>query len=152
MQWLSDLFTNVFLMIPVITWALAQLVKICIEAILNGRFDFKRIFGDGGMPSAHCATVSSLAVVAALEFGAGSFEFALAAIFTVVVCRDAVGVRQETGKQAVVLGEIVETLQDMTEEELTKIKLQKLVGHTPWQVFAGVGLGIVSAALFHLLF
>ena len=152
MQWLTDLFTSVFLVIPIITWAIAQLVKIIIEAILSGKFDFKRIFGDGGMPSAHCATVSSLAMVAALEFGAGSFEFALAAIFAVIVCRDAVGVRQETGKQAVVLGEIVETLQDMTAEKLTQVRLQKFVGHTPWQVFAGVGLGVVSAALLHLLF
>ena len=57
------------------------------------------------MPISHSATVCALATATGIRYGGGSFEFALAAVFAIVVMYDAMGVRQETGKQGKVLNE-----------------------------------------------
>ena len=101
MDWLLDLITNPFLVIGISSWAVAQVLKTVIHFIIYKKFDIFRLFGDGGMPSGHSATVTSIAVSAALAYGTGSFEFAIAAILAIIVCHDAMGVRLETGKQAV---------------------------------------------------
>ena len=80
---------------------------------LTKSIDFTRLIGDGGMPSGHSATVSSLATAAALVYGLGSFEFAMAFIFAIVVCKDAMGVRLETGRQAVIINDIVEAFNSL---------------------------------------
>lgn len=151
MQYFTELISNKILGITLLSWLLAQVGKVIINAIVTKKFDITRIFGDGGMPSAHSATVSSLATVCGFAYGFGSFEFAVTFIFASVVCRDAMGVRLETGKQAVILNDIVEAFEDLTKEDITEIKLKEFVGHTPVQVIAGVILGITSASFFYWL-
>ena len=102
MNWFQELLSNPFLLIGLSSWFWAQLIKTIIHAIVTKSIDFTRLIGDGGMPSGHSATVSSLATAAALVYGLGSFEFAMAFIFAIVVCKDAMGVRLETGRQAVI--------------------------------------------------
>ena len=103
MNWFQELLSNPFLLIGLSSWFWAQLIKTIIHAIVTKSIDFTRLIGDGGMPSGHSATVSSLATAAALVYGLGSFEFAMAFIFAIVVCKDAMGVRLETGRQAVII-------------------------------------------------
>lgn len=150
MNWFIELVTNPFLITGVSSWAIAQILKVIIHSAVNRKLDVKRLFGDGGMPSGHSATVSSVAVLAALVYGTGSFSFAIAAILALVVCHDATGVRRETGKQAVLLNEMIKIVfvdTDRTPEE----KLKELVGHTPLQVVVGILLGSANAALMHTL-
>ena len=96
---LISLITNPFLVTGVTSWLFAQVLKAIIHAVINKKFDITRLFGDGGMPSGHSATVSSLAMFSALSFGLGSFEFAISALFAIIVCHDAMGVRLETGNR-----------------------------------------------------
>lgn len=145
MNWFVDLITNLFLMTAISSWAIAQVLKTIIHAIINKKLDLYRLFGDGGMPSGHSATVSSLAMICALHFGVGSAEFAIAAIFAIVVCHDAMGVRLETGKQAILLNEIIKAFDVLTTEKLPQVKLKEFVGHTPIQVMAGILIGIANA-------
>ena len=70
-------------------------------------------------------------------------------MLAVIVCKDAMGVRLETGKQAAILNEIVRAFDDLSSEKLPEIKLKEFVGHTPIQVLAGILLGIVNAVLLH---
>ena len=149
MNWLLDLITNPFLITAISSWAIAQVLKAIINAVVHKKFSLDRLFGDGGMPSGHSATVTSLAVITALNYGTGSFQFAVSAILAIVVCHDAMGVRQETGKQAVVINEIVKTYSILAEEKLPDVKLKEFVGHTPVQVAAGVLLGIINAFVMH---
>ena len=144
MDWLFDLFRNPFLITAVSSWAIAQILKAGINAVLQKKFSLERLFGDGGMPSGHSATVSSLVVVTALTYGTDSFAFAISAILAIIVCHDAMGVRQETGKQAVLLNEIVKSFSILTENTLPEVKLKEFVGHTPMQVLAGILLGIAN--------
>ena len=103
MNWFQKLLSNGFLLVALSSWFWAQLIKTIIHAIVTKKVDFTRLVGDGGMPSGHSATVSSLAVSAAMVYGLGSFEFAIALVFAIVVCKDAMGVRLETGKQAAII-------------------------------------------------
>ena len=76
MDWLYDLITNRFLITGVSSWFVAQVTKTIIYAIINKKLVLERMVGDGGMPSGHSATVTSLAVISGLSFGFDSFHFA----------------------------------------------------------------------------
>lgn len=148
MNWLTELLSNPWLLCPVTSWLVAQVLKVIINAIIQKKLDWERLVGDGGMPSGHSATVSSLAMFALLKGGPGSFEFAVCAILAIIVCHDAMGVRWETGKQAQAINEIIRTVEVLSKQGLPEVKLKELVGHTPVQVLAGITIGICNALLF----
>ena len=152
MDWLSDLITNPFLITGISSWAVAQVLKTVIHFIVYKKFDIFRLFGDGGMPSGHSATVTSIAVAAGLVYGTGSFPFAISAILAIIVCHDAMGVRWETGKQAVVINELIKVFNDLASQDISQdVKLKEFVGHTPLQVIAGMTIGIINALVMHFL-
>ena len=152
MEWLLELVTNPYLITAISAWAVAQVVKTILYAIMNGRLDWERLFGDGGMPSGHSATVSSLAVFCALMHGTHTHEFAVAAILAIIVCHDAMGVRHETGKQAVLINEIMGAFEKLkVEHKMPAIVLKEFVGHTPLQVAAGITLGILDALFMYFV-
>ncbi len=144
-----DFATNPFIVTAVSSWFIAQVLKTVIYAVINKKFEIERLFGDGGMPSGHSATVSSLALITGLSCGFGTFEFAMAFVFAIIVCKDAMGVRLETGKQAFILNEIIRSSELLLSKELPEVKLKEFVGHTPSQVLAGVFLGIGNAILMY---
>ena len=146
MNWFQKLLSNPFLLIGLSSWFWAQLIKTIIHAIVTKSIDFTRLIGDGGMPSGHSATVCA---VAALVYGLGSFEFAMAFIFAIVVCKDAMGVRLETGRQAVIINDIVEAFNSLASEKLPEAKLKEFVGHTPLQVIAGILLGVANTFIMY---
>lgn len=153
MNWLLELITNPFLLTSLSSWFVAQVLKTILYAIENKKLDFERMVGDGGMPSGHSATVTSLSVFCGLSFGFGSFQFAVTAILAIIVCHDAMGVRLETGKQAEVINELTKTIELLSSKEWSQEKLKEFVGHTPIQVLAGILLGIVNAlVMFFLIF
>ena len=150
MNWFQELLSNGFLLTALSSWFWAQLIKAVLHAIVTKKLDLTRLVGDGGMPSGHSATVSSLAASAAFVYGLGSFEFAIALVFAIVVCKDAMGVRLETGKQAAIINDIVEAFNVLaSEEKLPDAKLKEFVGHTPLQVIAGILLGTANALVLY---
>ena len=149
MTWLKELVTNPFLITSTSSWFVAQVIKVIINACVTKKLDWERLFGDGGMPSGHSATVSSLAIFTALRCGCGSFEFAVCAILAIIVCHDATGVRQEAGKQAIVINDMVEQFEKFFKQDIVDIDLKELVGHTPLQVLAGITLGLINALVMH---
>ena len=146
---MNGIWSNNILISSILAWAVAQVIKAFLFAIINKRFDFSRLFGDGGMPSCHSATVTAMAASAALSCGLSSPVFAVAAITAIIVMHDAMGVRLETGKQAKLLNELVAHITDssFSHEE----KLKELVGHTPLQVVCGALVGLIVAFIVNLL-
>ena len=133
----------------VVGWTVAQVLKTILEIALNKNFSPERLVGSGGMPSSHSATVCGLTTTAGLCYGVESFQFAVSFVLASVVMYDAIGVRQETGKQARLLNMIMEQdLFRMNNEDFQQ-RLKELVGHTPLQVLAGAVLGILLALLIH---
>ena len=149
MDWFQELLSNGFLLVALSSWFWAQLIKTVIHAIVTKKLDWTRLVGDGGMPSGHSATVSSLATAVSLVYGPGSFQFAIAVIFAIVVCKDAMGVRLETGKQAAIINDIVASFNALMTEKLTDARLKEFVGHTPLQVIAGILLGVGNALVMY---
>lgn len=150
-----NILTNPVLLVPGCAWIIAQVAKAVINAIVNKRFSFDRLVGDGGMPSGHSATVTALAMMCGLTEGFGSTIFGLSMIFAIVVMHDAMGVRREAGKHARSIISIVEQLNDYFSEHDDKIKTEKLkvlVGHTPLQVIVGSLLGAAIALAYHFIF
>ena len=144
------IFTNSAIVVPMIAWLAAQFLKTLINSVVTRKFDWHRLFGDGGMPSAHSATVTSLALVIGDKCGFDSSMFGLAVMFAIIVMHDALGVRRETGKQAVAMLRIADVLKDYFEEhdiDLKTEKLKVLVGHTPTQVACGALLGAIVALI-----
>ena len=149
MDFLLGIFRNPFFIVSVSSWFVAQFLKTVLYAIENKKLDWTRLFGDGGMPSGHSATVSSLAMLSALTYGSDSFQFAVTAILAIIVCHDAMGVRLETGKQAVKINEILEAFELLAPDKISEANLKEFVGHTPIQVIAGILLGIVNACVMY---
>lgn len=147
MDWLIKWATNPYLLVPIMSWGIAQVLKAVINLGVTRRWDFERLFGDGGMPSGHSATVSALATYCALSIGPDSVEFAISMILAIIVCHDATGVRQEAGKHALLIDQIINSFDDIYKEKIPEIKLKKFVGHTFMQVFAGVVIGVAIALL-----
>ena len=88
-----------------IAWFLAQALKIPIYRMVEKKWDWRRFFGSGGMPSSHSAlTVSLCVMVGALE-GWNTSLFAVSLALAVIVMYDAAGVRRETGTQAAVINQ-----------------------------------------------
>ena len=151
MDWLKDLLSNRFLIAGVAGWFIAQVIKSIIYACINKKWNWERMIGDGGMPSGHSATVTALTTISALTYGFNSFQFAVTMLLAIIVCHDAMGVRLETGKQAVVINELIKAFEDLLKDDLPETKLKEFVGHTPVQVLAGVGVGILTGFLMHYL-
>ena len=109
------------------------------------------LFGTGGMPSSHTAAVCALTVACGMSCGLDSPVFAVSLLFTVVVMRDATGVRREAGEQAKVLNRIVRDLFTSSGTEDIDRNLKELIGHTPLQVFVGAVVGAVVPFLMCLI-
>lgn len=149
MTFWEKLFSNEVLVSAVVGWTVAQILKTIIDFALNRNFSAERLVGSGGMPSSHSATVCALTTSAGVVYGISSFEFAICFVLASVVMYDAIGVRQETGKQARLLNMIMEQNIFKLDNEHIQQNLKELVGHTPLQVFAGAILGIVLAFVVH---
>lgn len=152
MSFFNELLSNRIFITAATGWLVAQILKTIIHIILSKEFSAERLVGSGGMPSSHSSTVCSLAAAVYFEYGAAGFEFAMAAIFSIVVMYDAMGVRRETGIQAKLLNDMLKVFEDMGREEISAHdKLKEFVGHTPLQVLIGAILGIGIAVLMYTL-
>ena len=149
MQNLSHIvFGNYILTVSLFAWTVAQVSKTAIHTFLCGKFQAERLWGAGGMPSAHSAMVCALTVSMARFDGVSSPIFALAVMFSFVTIYDAMGVRRETGEHARLLNKYLNQIKSATEDEPSAdIDLKEFIGHTPMEVLAGVLLGILVGVL-----
>ncbi|MBQ7172838.1 MAG: divergent PAP2 family protein [Clostridia bacterium] len=151
-QFFVRLFSNYCLVSAIFGWIIAQIIKVFTGVFKLQTFSIKTLlFGTGGMPSSHTASVTALCTAVAIQEGVGSAAFAISAIFTIIVMIDATGVRREAGKQAKALNLIFSEWALDNEPENFDRHFKELIGHTPLQVFFGALVGI-GAALLLLLF
>lgn len=149
-----ELITNEVLIVPLCALFIAQGLKTLIDVIVNRKISFERMVGDGGMPSAHTTTVVSAMLMCGFTAGWGSPLFALSTILAIIVMHDATGVRRETGKQAVVILDMLKVMQEYFWEKDATTKAEKLkvlVGHSKLQVFFGILLGTAIVLVYWFL-
>jgi hypothetical protein len=143
----DQVLRNKIFMTTLVSWLIAQALKVTLGVIREKKFDFRWFVGTGGMPSSHAAGVSCLATAVGLEYGFDSVYFAIALVFTLVVMFDAQGVRRSTGKQARILNKIMEDI--YWKGKIRENQLRELIGHTQVEVIVGSLLGILIAFLAH---
>lgn len=135
----TDIITNKLLIAVFLTIFLGQVIKTITNSIKGHRFSLKVLFyGIGGMPSSHAAVVTCLTTTILLLEGA-SYLFVVSLVVSLLIIRDAVGVRYAVGKQAKVINDI----QKFVFKKSKIIDLKESIGHTPMQVLAGIALGLV---------
>ena len=139
-------YVNQPLLIAFCAWLLAQLAKLVGGLIRERRLDLGYFIRSGGMPSSHTALVSSLAVAVGVTQGFNSAYFAIAAVFAAIVMYDAAGVRRSVSRQSVILNRILQELKEHRPKDVQQ-DVRELIGHTPFQVFAGGVVGISFAVL-----
>lgn len=142
----GDVLRNHVLMVTLLAWAIAQTLKVALGVLRTKKFDFRWFIGTGGMPSAHAAGSSALAVVIGLDYGFDTAFFALAAVFAIVTMFDAQGVRRSTGKQAALLNKVLDDI--YWKGKIEEARLKELIGHTPIEVVMGSIIGILLAVIF----
>lgn len=145
---MAPLWSNSVLWVPVSIAFLVQLFKVLWEWTRTGKLDFRVLSRSGGMPSSHTALVGSLATILGIEYGLDSPYFAIAAILAFIVMYDATGVRQQSGKHARILNQILRELfsgQPISEEEL-----KELLGHTGFEVIIGLIVSVFYTILVKL--
>lgn len=124
-------------------WVIAQGCKLLAVMIQERRLDIGYLVSTGGMPSAHTAMVCSLATAVTLTEGSGSVATILAWCFAGVTMFDAAGVRNAAGEQARILNQMLDEL--FTEHRFSEKRLKELLGHTRFEVFIGMIIGILTA-------
>lgn len=143
MGFIAELFGNQALLCALISWIVAQALKVVITLLIDKRMDWGRWIGMGGMPSSHTAFVFSMMLMIGITEGVGSTLFALSFCLAAVVIYDAMGVRAETGKQGAALNRILREVL-IEGQPITEERFKELVGHTPLEVLGGI---IVAVAV-----
>ena len=132
-----------YILIPSIVWFVLQLYKVIDNYYRTKKWDWLRIFGNGGMPSTHSAVVATLTTMIGKSEGITSPIFGVTAIYAFIIMSDAAGVRRNVGRQARVLNNILNDTNKTSSE-----KLQEMTGHTPIQVLVGAAIGIIVGMIF----
>ncbi len=146
-DFIEGVFHNKVLWVTLLSWAIAQGIKIVIGLLQGKKFNFYWILRTGGMPSAHSAAVASLSLAVGKEMGYDSPAFGLAAIVALITMFDAQTWRRSIGVQARILNRIVDDIQQ--KKKVEEQRLKELVGHTPIEVFVGAVVGIIVFALLY---
>jgi acid phosphatase family membrane protein YuiD len=147
---ICSLIHNNVLIAAILSWIVGQFLKAPLDYVLNRRWSWGIMFSPGGMPSSHSALVTSVTLAIGLQEGFGSPLFALAFAISMIVIYDAAGVRRQAGIHAERINEMMKSLFEGT--GIPEKELKEVLGHTPFEVIAGVILGIViSLVLYWLL-
>ena len=129
-----------YLLTIVTSWVVAQGAKYLIIAIKNRNFSgFRQLYLSGNMPSAHSATVMSMATVVGFINGFESALFGIAIMVAGVVMYDAIMVRRSVGEQGLAIQELIKAAKN--NERVVIPRAAK--GHTPLEVVVGAILGVL---------
>jgi acid phosphatase family membrane protein YuiD len=145
----EQIFSNRVLITAVVAWLLAGFLKVPIEFLETRRWNWMLIFSPGGMPSQHSALVTSTMLATGLYGGFNSPAFAVAFTLMMVVLYDAAGVRRQAGLHAEKINQIITEF--FAGHPISEDQLKEVLGHTPREVIAGAGLGLVTTVLVYLL-
>ncbi len=140
------------LLAPLLAGVIAQLSKLLVKSN-NLKWNWQALSSYSGMPSGHAAMAVALTTSAGLTQGFNSPLFAVCAIFSFFIIRDALGVRQYIGQHSEVLNDLLKELrQDNISLKEKYPRLVEKIGHTPAQIAAGALLGLmISLASYYIL-
>lgn len=137
-----------YLIVPIITLIIAQIIKFIIESIVVKELKWGRLFnGSGGMPSSHGTFSFTLTMMIGLNEGFSSTYFAIALVFSLIVAYDAMGVRLESEKHAQLLNRIGDEIFSK-DYKIGFARLKEELGHNFLEVLGSYILGTISSLVF----
>lgn len=131
----------IFFIAPIAGWVIAQGIKILLDLRKDG-VQLKDAVASGGMPSAHVTGIVALTTVIGRREGIESAIFGLAMAITVIIIYDALGVRRATGDNTVAIQELAKKMRLAGRTHVLMAR-----GHTPYEVLAGVILGVAIGSI-----
>lgn len=133
------------LIVPIVSYFVTQGAKLAFDGV-KGNTDVYHMWTKyGGMPSAHSAFVISLALYIGLVEGFANPLFAITIVFSIIIIRDAMGLRINIGQHAEVINKLIQRLPE--NERHSYDNLIEKMGHTPLEVFVGSVFGACIALL-----
>ena len=126
-----------YLLTPFIAWLVAGGLKFVINSFYAKKLAFGLI-GYGGLPSNHCAIVSSLAALIFFKEGMTNPAFGVALTLAFIVILDASSLRKQVGKQAAAINKLNQLADDAS-------LLRERMGHTRVEILAGIVVGVIVA-------
>ncbi|MCL2705220.1 MAG: divergent PAP2 family protein [Spirochaetaceae bacterium] len=151
----NNIFNNPIFLAAIFSWFFTQFVKTVIIIILKpGQMPIRYyisilLWKTGGMPSSHSALVTALATSIGFKEGFDSSLFIVACAYSLLVIRDAVGVRRSAGIQARTLNKLGSDLHEKLNIDYKSVK--EISGHSVSEVFIGIIIGFFIAVAFSIL-
>lgn len=136
-----NLLENRVVWVSMVAWFAAQFLKFIIDLSITHRPNIRLFVSQGGMPSSHCSLVSGMTTSVGIISGLNSALFAVCAVLSMIVIYDAAGVRRTVGIQSTILNRMLEEL--FKGNPLVRQRFKEFIGHSRWEVVAGIGLGIL---------
>ncbi|MBT7903522.1 divergent PAP2 family protein [Candidatus Woesearchaeota archaeon] len=137
---LSEFFSSKIVLATAITFLICHLVKFIYDSYKSKKLSWHSWYKTGGMPSSHSASVTALTMSVALFDSINAPLFFVSLVFSIVVIRDALGVRHTVDDLIKRVNKLVKT-----------DKINVIAGHTKSQVLVGIILGLLIPILFKLL-
>ena len=139
-------FTNKVVLSLIFAFIVAEIVKLITSGFKQKCFSPSCLVKGGGMPSTHTSLVSALTFSVLFNHGFSVMWVAIA-IFSIIIARDAFGVRKHAGEHAKLLNIMLKDskLRKKYESKYGGKKLQESIGHKPIEVFMGVVVGLIIA-------
>ncbi len=148
---LADAFSNPIVLCSLLSWFVAQVLKVPLYYAVEHKLDWRRLVGSGGMPSSHSAMVIALMLSIGFTQGFDTPIFGICVVLSLIVMYDAMGVRRETGTQATVINHILREV-FVAGHRISDEELKELIGHTPFEVLGGILIGTVTTLLYLFVF
>lgn len=150
----TDIFSNPVFLSAIFSLLTAQFLKAVVNIFRSKARNFREViltffWKTGGMPSSHSALAVSIATAIAFRQGPDTSIFILAAFFSLVVIRDAMGVRRAAGLQAKALNLLGKELN--ARDGIPYRPVKEVHGHSPAEVVVGSLLGFFIALAFSTL-
>lgn len=148
---LQDLLRNPVFLSAAVSLFTAQFIKAVIGLSRNKVRSLRDIletllWRTGGMPSSHSALVVAITTAIALTEGTRTSVFTLSLFFSMIVIRDALGVRRAAGMQARAINALQQDLEGRLGVPIRPVK--EIHGHTFPQVLVGGLLGFFFSLAF----
>ena len=145
-----NLLSNYWFWSALVSWLISQITKLFTGVFKERKWTLRAmIFGSGGMPSAHTATVIGLTTALLVTEGTGSPLPVISGILAIIIMTDAMAVRLEAGRHSRFLNRMIDEGREAAPEDGKRF--QTLLGHTFAQVAVGFAIGVACALLLSLV-
>jgi uncharacterized protein len=146
---MAGILNNHVLISALIAWSLAQIIKIPLEYLHTGKWNWALLFRAGGMPSSHSALITAATHSIGLIYGFNTAAYALAFVSSMIVIYDATGIRRQAGKHAEIINAMINDL--ATGHPLREEQLREVLGHTPMEAVGGLLWGFGVAQIMYMI-